>query len=97
MAERTFYIIAVITTPATIKSAAGNQKGSYYNYYYVTWLGMVFMADFLFCGVGAALYFFKITAFFKQLNFLKKVMCCLCVGYKKCDIKTIEVVASGTG
>jgi hypothetical protein len=55
------------------------------------------MADFLFLSVGAALYFFKITTFFKQLNLFKNVMCCLCVGYKKCDPKTIEVVARETG
>jgi putative transposase len=27
---------------------------------------------------------------------VKIAMCCICVGYKKCDVKTIEVVASGT-
>lgn len=44
---------------------------------------MVFMADFLFCGGGTALCFFKITAFFKQLNFLEKAMCRMCVGLQK--------------
>lgn len=52
---------------------------------------MVFMADFLFFGVGTALCFFKISTLFKQLNFLKKAMCRMCAGYKKYDVKTIEV------
>jgi hypothetical protein len=57
---------------------------------------MVFMADFLFRALAQLFTFLKDPHFNNRPIFLKKVKCCICVGYKKCDVKTIEVVASGT-
>jgi hypothetical protein len=40
--KRTFYIIAVIAIARNNKKRRRQPKGKYYNFYYVTWLGVVF-------------------------------------------------------
>lgn len=54
------------------------------------------MADFLSWDWAAALCFFVVPLFINRQFRTKQAMCRVKVGYKKCDVKTVEGMASGT-
>jgi hypothetical protein len=77
---------------AILHNSSDNLPGvftkEYYNFYYVTLLGVIFMADFLFLSVGTTFCNCEERTTCKVL-FLRWLT-------KKCDLKITEVGASGT-
>jgi hypothetical protein len=84
------WLFNIMATYKTFRVGCSHKRGEKYYKTALCYLasGSFFWRRFLFCAVGAALYFFQLT-FKKSISFsIEKIMCCKCVGYKNYDKKT---------
>jgi len=83
------WLFNIMATYRTFRVGCLHKRGEKYYKTALCYLasGSFFWRRFLFCAVGAALYFFQLT-FKKSISFsIEKIMCCKCVGYKNYDKK----------